>query len=157
MSDILNTVLINTYTLPQLKHRLSTLKTYLEQGFFGAPLPQSLQMDNPWIKSLPPDFLQSFNKDNLTEIFKETESRINNLPLLVLYLAFKADDTTQEQIGIFIRKTFNSPLLLDIKYDPRLIAGCALSGKGIFHDFSLKMKIEEKKLEILQSFKKFLR
>ena len=158
MDEILNTILKDTYSLAQLKHRLMILKTNLLKTFFGgtdnAPLlPQELN----WLKSLPPNFYLQFNKDNVYDIFSALEKTVGKLPELTMYLTFEPDDQTLSQIGIYARKNFGSTLLLDIKLDPKLIAGTSLVWKGITKDYSVKSRLEEKKAEIFQGFKKFLR
>lgn len=150
MDQILPVILQDTYTLSQLKHKLSDLKSHLLENFFGTP-------DQTWLKSVPLKILQAFNKDNVYEIFTSLEIQISKLPTLTVYLTFEADDQALAQIGQFTRKTLNPALLLDIKYDPNLIAGAALVWKGVYKDYSLRSRIEEKKGEILEGFKKYLR
>lgn len=158
MNQILTTILQNTYTLTQLKHRLNILKSFLINSFFSNQTQVSLPpSDLNWLKSLPPSFYQQFNKDNVYQIFADLENNIKSLQPLIVYLSFEADDSSTSQIGIFARKTFGSILLLDTKFDPNLIAGVALSFKGIYRDYSLRAKIEERKAEILEEFKKYLR
>ena len=41
--------------------------------------------------------------------------------------------------------------------DPRLIAGAALVWKGVYRDYSLRAKLEQKRQELLEEFRKFLR
>lgn len=159
MNDILNTILQNTYSLSQLKHRLSTLKAFLQQHFFGGVKPQDFMpdIDTNWISSLPPGFLQNFNKDNINVIFADLQNQVTKLAILTIYLTFDPDTQSIQQIGEFARKTFSKLIILDIKYDPALIAGTSLVWKGIYKDYSLRSKIEARKVEILESFKKFLR
>ncbi len=153
--DILSIILTNTYSINQLKHRLGLLKTYLEGQIFGIekPIPQT----DPWINALDKNLLSGFNKDNLTLTFENLHTQIASLEVLTLYLTFEPDETTLTQLGEYVRKTFNRMVLLDTKYDPNLIAGAALVWKGLYKDFSLRSKIEEKKGEILTSFQAFLR
>lgn len=87
----------------------------------------------------------------------DLENNISKLQVLILYLPFEVNDRIVEQIGQKTRIIFSQLLLLDIKYDPSLIAGCALVWKGILRDYSLKAKIEQEKAQILESFKKYLR
>lgn len=161
--NILNTILINTYSLTQLKHRLGLLKAYLEGQIFGIEKPQAFTQIDPWIKTLPQDLLSQFNKDNLTSIFESLQTQIAKLEVLTIYLTFDPDESTLTQAGEMVRKMYGSPreagriILLDVKYDPNLIAGAALVWKGLYKDYSLRSKIEDKKEEILQSFQKFLR
>lgn len=156
--DILNIILQNTYSLTQLKHRLNLLKAYLEGQIFGTEKPQTFNFqEDPWIKNLSHDLLSGFNKDNLTLSFENIQKQIASLETLTLYLTFDPDELTLTQLGEHIRKTFGRIIMLDIKYDPNLIAGVALVWKGLYKDYSLRSKIEEKKAEIMQGFQQFLR
>lgn len=159
MNDILNTILKDTFSLSLLKHRLNILKTNLIKTFFGSNTEElSLSAEDlNWLKSLPLSFYQQFNKDNVYKIFSDLETEIVKLKVLTMHLTFEPDEATLGQIGIFARKTFDPILLLDIKLNPSLIAGTALVWKGTYRDYSLLAKIEEKKPEILEGFKKFLR
>jgi len=168
MNNILATILKDTYSLSQLKHRLRILKSNLLKTFFGGITSTSEESkptsevthpeDSNWLKSLPQSFYQQFNKDNVYQIFSDLEKMTTNLPILTMYLAFEPDEATLNQLGTFVRQTFNFPLLLlDIKINPNLIAGTALVWKGIYKDYSLHAKIEEKRNEISQGFKRFLR
>lgn len=158
MSPLLNIILKDTYTLSTLKHRLRILKNYLSETFFGSQTVESNSVfDSSWLQSLPAEFFQSINKDNVYNIFGSLDMEIKKLAILTMYLTFEPDQTTTSQIGTFARKNFGPSLLLDIKFDPNLIAGTALAWKGIYQDYSLRSKIAQKKGEILVSFKKFLR
>ncbi|OGE27583.1 hypothetical protein A2867_03685 [Candidatus Daviesbacteria bacterium RIFCSPHIGHO2_01_FULL_40_11] len=162
MNEILSIILKDTYSLTSLKHRLRILQSYFLKTFFGeietsVNMPLSPQ-DSNWLKSLPSSFYQKFNKDNIYNIFSGLEKIGTNTPILTMHLAFELNDTTLSQIGAFTRKTFDSPsLLLDIKVDPNLIAGTALSWKGVYRDYSLRAKLEQKRQELLEEFRKFLR
>ncbi len=159
MDEILNIILKDTYSLSQLKHRLRILKTNLLRTFFSTGEVGSLSpAELSWLQSLPPQFYQQFTKDNVYKIFSDIDDAILNLKTLILYLSFEPDDATIAQIGSFTRKIFNSPaLLLDIKLDPNLIAGTALSWKGVYKDYSLRSELALKKGELWEEFKKFRR
>ncbi|MBU1032252.1 hypothetical protein KKE03_05040 [Patescibacteria group bacterium] len=157
MNDILNTILKDTFSHTLLNHRVKLLKSNLLKTFFGGASPTLTPSDLNWLKSFPESFYRNFNKDNVYQIFSDLEQNYAKLPILTIYLAFEPDEATVANIGAFTRKTFGLPFMLDIKLDPRLIAGAALSWKGVYRDFSLRTRIEEKKEEISQSFKKFLR
>lgn len=162
MNNILALILQTTYSLTNLKHRLRILQSYFLKAFFGETeatvnIPLSTQ-DSNWLKSLPEGFYQKFNKDNVYEIFSGLEKEIETLKILNLYLPFEPDELTLSQIGQTARKTFNlSALLLDIKVDPNLIAGSALAWKGVYRDYSLRAKLEEKRQELSEEFRRFSR
>ena len=159
-NEVLETILKDTYTVNKLKLRLRILKSYFLKALFGGEAEKEAldQSELNWLNSVPPFFYQKFNKDNVYALFKQAEDKINQLLPVVVYLPFEANDQSIAQIGQFARITFNNTsLLLDIKHDPGLIAGCALVWNGVYRDYSLRAKIEERKAAILQSFKKFLR
>ena len=158
MNDILEIILKDTYTLSTAKHRVRLLKTYLYQKLFGESIPGALEdRDLRWLNSLPEGFLEKFNRDNVLSNLSELEKRINQFTPLIFYLAFEINDEATVLIGTRVREYFGPNLLLDIRFNPALLAGCALSWKGIYKDYSLKAQIEARKMEILESFKKFLR
>lgn len=164
--DILEIILKNTYSLSQLKRRIRALKEYLSVKIYSTKdvsqyLPAGRQgldeQDAKWIKSLPEDFLSRFSSDNISTIFSDIEAEIQKLPILTIFISIEATEEVSEQIGTFIRNNFSTFKLIETKYDPSLIAGCALSQNGVYRDYSLRASVEEKKMEILGNFKKFLR
>ncbi|MBI2020461.1 hypothetical protein HYS94_03480 [Candidatus Daviesbacteria bacterium] len=157
--QILTTILNDTFTVTQLKHRLVMLKSYLTKKLFGTSDETNLeQTDLNWLSSLGEAFYQKFTKDNVYQILNDLQTQTNQIVPLTIYLPFEVEQSSSAQIGSFARTSFNHPtLLLEVRYDPTLIAGCALSWKGIYRDYSLKAKIEDKKEEILTTFKSFLR
>lgn len=160
--DVLTIILKDTFTLALLKHRLRILKSNLLRNFFepGAykkPNETISPQDLNWLNSLPPSLYQQFTKDNVYQIFEAIEAKVNSIPVLLIYLPFEADNQAIYQIGTFLQKNFDSLFLFDTKFNPALIAGCALSWKGVLRDYSLRARIEEKKAEIMTGFKKFLR
>lgn len=159
MDTVLDTILKNTYTKHQLKHRLVILKSYILKALFGTEKTSQLDAtDLNWLSSLPESFYKNFSKDNVYRIFESIESMQEALPILTVYLPIEATDNICLQIGSYARKTFQNPrLLLDTKYDLTLIAGAALVWKGVYRDYSLRARIESKKEEILAGFKKYLR
>lgn len=156
MNDLLNIILNDTFTQTGLKHNLLILRAFLSQKIFGSRA-QFAPNDLNWLNALPENFYQQFNSQNTYQLLEELTREAQKITPLVLYLAFEADEGTAAQICSFARQTFQKPvLLLDIKVNPLLIAGCSLSWRGIYKDYSLKSKIDARKDEILQSFKKFL-
>lgn len=159
MKDLFAIILKDTYSLSQLKHRLTILKAYLLKTFFGSSqqTPPLSKNDLNWLNSLPESFYQQFNKDNVYKTFADLENTGLKSAFLTMYLTFEPDDETLEQIGNRARKLFGPDLILDVKFDPTLIAGCSLVWNGIQKDYSLRAKIEEKKPAIIDGFKRFIR
>lgn len=158
MEPIFNAILKDTYSLFQLKHRLNLLRTYLLSQLFTseAAKPNIEVGDLNWLNSLGADFFKSFNKDNVYKIMDQLAQKFFQIEPLIIFLPFDVDDSATRLIGLKLRNTFKIPLF-DVKLNPSLIAGCALSYKGVLRDYSLKAQIEQRKAEIINSFKKYLR
>ena len=159
MDQTLNIFLKDTFTQTELRHRMRVLKSHLLKALFGSQDEGKLsQADLTWLGSLPEDFLKSFNKDNVYKIFDDLNIQIDDIPVLIIYMAIPSTDNVNLQIGAYVRKVFENPnLVIDTKYDPNLIAGVALSWKGMYRDYSLRSSIEDRKEDILGSFKKYLK
>ena len=155
--DDLNTINKDIYTISDLKKRLNILHLYFSKKIFGGPSTKLSGDELLWINSLPKSFLNQFDKNNCTQKLSRLGSKTNQFPYLTIYLPFETNDEAVKLIGSMVKQLFNSNLLLDIKYNPALLAGCELVWKGIYKDYSLKTRIEERRGEILESFKKFLR
>lgn len=158
-NHLLNIILKTTYTLSQYKKKIKALNASLSGKFFqgNKQIEDLSPKDSDWLKNLSQEFLDSFTKDNLSTLITSLNSQIDKMPILTIYLPFEASEEILDQIGLKARSNFGAHFLIDIKYNPLLIAGCALSWKGIYKDYSLHQKITERRLPIMQSFKKFLR
>lgn len=167
---ILNTILENTYTLNELRKRLRVLKTWLVLKFFGTETELENQMSKQfnveeitWLQNLNTDFFGQFNKDNIYSVFSKIEQMLTQTHPLIIYLPFELNNQVNISIGQYMRNLFGSPreagkvIIFDIKLDPTLIAGCALSWQGIYKDYSLKARIGQQKEQILKNFKKYLK
>lgn len=157
-NQILQKILENTFTLSQLKHKVRILHEYLSGKFFTSQeTPQQFEpTDIIWINTLGASFFNQFNKDNISHIFEYLGAFIKKQKPLVIYLSFEPTEETISQIGLNLRKNFTNHQIFDLKADPKLIAGAALSFNGILKDYSMRVAIENKKKEILASFKRFL-
>lgn len=156
MNDILPIILNETYTQTQLKRRLRLLKAYIDSRLFSSGQ-KLVEQDSYWISSLGESFYQNFTKENFHNLFEKIEKQIDALNLLIVYLPIELPDKEIPMLGKKVRLMFNQVSLIEIKLDPTLIAGCALIFGGLYKDYSIRSKIQEKRMEILSTLKGFLR
>lgn len=161
MTDqLLSIILADTYTLKSTRQRFNLLKAMLLSRLFGGKeFDPSLydRNDLAWLNSLGEPFYQNFTKENIYQLFAELENKVKSLPQLVIYTAFDPGEEEIRQIGSWIRTNLTAIKLFDLKLDPNLIAGAALTYQGVYKDLSLRSRIEEKKQEILADFSNYLR
>lgn len=156
--DILDTILTNTYTMTDLRHRIRILKAYLKNLLFGQA--KSLELppeDVAWLNALSKDFISQFSKDNLYSKFSELEKKLSSLSPLVVYLSFEPGREQIDAIGGWIKKNLTTSPLIEIKIDPGLLGGVALVNKGVYKDYSLRARIQQNGETILTEFKKYIR
>jgi hypothetical protein len=152
-------ILEDTYTLNKLKVRVPLLKDFLVATFFGSIEEYKKEMsaaEAAWLESLGPDFFNSFNKTNVYQILAEAEKYLDNLKPLVIYLPIIIPSTELTAVGKKLRADYGHNYIFELKFDPNLIAGCALVWNGVYKDYSLRSSIELKKKQILESFKQFV-
>lgn len=156
--DILTTILTNTYTANELRHRLIILRTYLEKKLFGNIIPGDFSPEDlNWLNSLEENFYLKFTKENLYSNFKDLENKISGLPHLTLYLAFETGPAQIEKISEWFKKNSTTRFIFDINLDPDLLGGVAIVYNGVYKDYSLRAKIQEQSQTILTEFKKYVR
>ena len=156
--DIIDTILTNTYTIQDMRHRMRILKSNLENTLFGKVQTEILSSDDTiWLSSLTLSFINYFTKDNIYSSFKNIEAELKKLKILIIYLSFEPEQEQIENIGKWLRTNLTEIKLFDIKLDPSLLGGIALVKDGVYKDYSLKTRIQEQGEMILVEFKKYIR
>lgn len=157
MDDIFNKLIAQTYTIVDLHRRLALVKRILETKFFAgdAKAPEVEDRDRAWLDSVLP--ISSISKENITEVFHELEERIHTLSPLVIFVPVMLSEEEVADIGTIVRRDYGAHFVIEIRLDPLLIGGAALAWNGIYKDYSLRKKIDERKEEIIGNFQKYIR
>lgn len=162
MTPALKTILSNTYTKSSLLSRISLLRNFLEFQYFLPHEKQNLFfLLNEYItdENISRDelnaltawdypFYDQFTPNNLYLTLKNLGTEALRLDLVTVFLPFYASIYEVPKLGTWFRKEINEEIILDIKVDVSLIGGCALSWKGVYHDFSLRYYLEKNKNKI---------
>lgn len=154
-NQILIKFLEKNYYRAQITSRLNLLKNYLQKQFFNSPGSPISTKDTEWIKSLGEDFFKNFTKLNVYQVLAKLEKDIKSAQTLTVYLSFEMPDNEKDKLGAYLRANFKKDLIFEIKLDPNIIGGAALSWKGIYKDFSLRARIDQNHQAILSSLKTF--
>lgn len=150
MNTLTTRIITDNYTKQQAISVLAELSLAAQKYFFGDG-----KLDD-WQKKL----LGEVKKDDVDKVFKLAEKEINSCPELIVYLAFEPSSEMVEKIGRMARKLFKglaaAGLFLDFKLDSGIIGGAAISFGGVYRDYSLRAKFEEKKEELREIYRKRL-
>lgn len=111
----------------------------------------NLEYDIAFVQSLSDQFIDQFTAKTAKTLLTQIEDGIKNAPAVILYVAFELPDPELKRIGQYFKTNFGPEILVDIQFNPALIGGCALSYKGIYRDFSIKQKIEQRQKELLST------
>lgn len=162
---LLETILQDTFIKTRALKRVTGLKDYALNRIFSSLEQGSLlkadTMKDPeittWISSLNPTFLGGINQQNIYKIFGQLEKDVKAIEPLVLYLPYELPEETITEIGQKLREDYGKNFLIDIQIDPALIAGAALSYKGVYRDHSVRKNIFDNKKAILETFRKYIK
>lgn len=156
----------SSYTKADIKRRLRLLREYLEMCFYtpdaNTPLTEFLKKkyasveDMKIIGSWGKDFLGTFNKANLYTTLNKLIEDIDKLPVICLYLPYEPGKEDKEKFGNILREKFGKSLIMDVKRDEKIFAGCALVKNGVYHDYSLRAYLERHKDKIEGVVDKYL-
>jgi F0F1-type ATP synthase delta subunit len=154
---ILDKILINTYTMASLKRRLKALKSRLSEQFFGGDTNKEMVIEETnWLNTYGVQFLSDFQKETFYQSIGKIEQLVNQIKPLTVYISFPADEESIKNIGIKVRETYSQKVVIDLKYDPDLIGGCAFIWNGVYRDYSIRNTLKLDREKLLESFKSFL-
>ena len=159
MDELYQKIIAETYTVTDFRRRLRVLKEYISSILYSSDADAYLknsEIDRDWLLSLGKQFPEEFNRENYQNIFAYLESQANQIVPLTIYISFQMPDAEKLRMGKWIRDNYGPNFFFDLKIDPYLIASCALVWKGIYKDYSIRKKIEDRKEEIISSLKSFI-
>jgi F0F1-type ATP synthase delta subunit len=93
--------------------------------------------------------------EKVVQILTQMRQAITDIKAPLIYLPFAATDAAILEISNWFKKNVSPEAIFDVNYDGELIGGCALSINGNYRDYSLRVKIDESKEQILRSLVAF--
>lgn len=160
---LLDVILSDTFVKNAALKKTAALKDYLLKRVFSenqTPLEKTGNEDpeiSKWVLNLDPAVYSGINPQNIYTVFDNLEKSIKGLEPLVIYLPYELPEEQITEIGQKLRSDYGKNFLMDIQIDPSLIAGAALSYKGIYKDTSVKQKIMDQRKEVLAEFRKYIK
>lgn len=167
---LIDILLSDTYTQDDFKRRMFLLRSLVSSMYFHSPLPslQSISHDtDTWLSTLLgseykagrftlSSQLKEYSESSLYTELQTIEQHILTTPPLDLFLPYPLSKEEISHIGNYLRTALGVMHLLRLSYDSSLIAGCALSFKGVYKDYSLKKKMKETAAEREEIIRKVL-
>ncbi|MDO8429725.1 MAG: hypothetical protein Q7S88_03785 [Candidatus Daviesbacteria bacterium] len=158
-AELIDKLLIGTYTKTDAIRRIRSLHQFLENQLFASRISEftaSSSADVAWLSGLGADFMKEFTTENMYLKVEDLDTQIKKIQALIIYLPFEVPQGEVVRLGLRMRKDFGANFLLEFRFDPTLIAGCALVWNNIYKDYSVKKKINLNKEIILTSIREYL-
>lgn len=135
-------ILAHSFTKSDALHKLYELELYLNNRIFksGKGEDSEQQSFNPFFSSLSEEFLNQFTPSNIATEFRKSEKEIAALPVMTIYTPSLLDRNDLQSVGEKVREDFGKDVLLDLRVNPDLLAGCAIVWEGKYLDFSLQSR-----------------
>lgn len=163
-TDLLEVILSNTFIKSLALKKVVVLRNNLVNKLFkgeSTPLPSQSNVEDPkiasWAQDLNPAVFSNITQANVYSTFDTLESILKAIEPLILYIPYELPEKEIVQIGTKLRSDYGPHFLIEINIDPNLIAGCALSYKGVYKDLSVKQRISDHRKEILSEFGKYIK
>jgi len=85
-------------------------------------------------------------KDTLQfqNFLKELQQRVENIPVIMLHFAFNPKEEILRSVLNWFLENLKKEVVLDIEVDQNLIGGAVVVYNGIYKDYSLRKKFEDK-------------
>ena len=146
-------ILTKTFTKADYLRRVTIIREYLEsrffkdfQGDFSLYLEKKAVpiKDRKALTHLDGNFFNLITSDNLYLIINGLVESLKDLPTLTLYLAIIVEDDLVNKLGVWFRQNLHPELIMEVRYDPGLVSGCAYVWNNKYHDLSLHHLFNQK-------------
>ena len=151
LKDFIN---FKIYDKPEVTNLEAQLSEF-EKKLRSKPYESYIDDDVVFLKSLDPQFYNSFNSENIKSELESLDKSLEGAKLIHVYIPFEMPEPEILKLGNWIKLNLGEETLFDLIFDQSLIGGCAISVNGIYKDYSLKQKIEENKKQVLETLLSF--
>ena len=135
--QLFNHLLNHSYTKSDLLHRVRLLRSAVEKNLYS-------KTDNQqFFDLIPAKLYKDFTKKDLYAKIGEYTKQIRKLPEITLILPFSPEEKNLAEITTWLRKELKPTLLVNIKLDTNLGAGCSFIVDGIYYDYSINKELKQ--------------
>jgi len=127
---------------------------FYRQALFPSTLDSKVRF---WFAEILREKIKREKNFSLAGFLKNLKEKVEKLRVLSIVIAFEPTEVGLEKLASFVKENVGGDVILEIVYNPRVIAGAILIWGGKYKDFSLRRVFEEecdkKKEEIIELFK----
>lgn len=171
MDTLLAAILSNTYTTSDLYHRYALLReftervTYTRQGWEDEPLLDSLarfleergedERERRSLVAWGEEIWQALVSGDSAQKLTTLHERLEELPVVVLYVPVDLPPAQTDDIGAFIREATGEEVVLDTRISPSAAGGCMFSWRGTLYRYSLGARLVRHHHEIVRMLREY--
>lgn len=87
----------------------------------------------------------SLSQSTFYQALDDLGKALYSLPRVTLHVPVRLDGLSRERIGAWIQANISPRVLVSLRVDPLLVAGCGIGWNSKYLEFSLDQKIQNKK------------
>ena len=95
------------------------------------------------------------SQEVVSEKLSDLKNSLADLAVVKLTLAFEPSESTIDKIITFVRQTLSEKIILEVRFEPKILGGVILEFRGLYRDYTLKSRLDEvfknKREELLES------
>lgn len=147
------------FTESQAVRSLRLLKIFFEQHYFLETMTKTFensleklqQLENVTetdIKFITEAYQHHgsfFTKESFYGLLNDLGNMVYSLPRLVMNVPVRLDYDSTQKIALWLRSNLSDEILISLRVDPLLVAGCSLGWNNHFAEFSFDQRIKAKK------------
>ncbi len=141
IEEFATTVLLTKNGRDSFLTRLEIINTKTSQGPF--PLAKLNQIFLPEEAAFLKNYLKNAKENEVKKLIEELKNKLIKLPILYLKIPILPSPSLFSKIKNFLVVN-KIKALIDLKYEPSLLAGAVLEYNGKFADLSFKSFLEQK-------------
>lgn len=153
---LLSIMLSNTYTKADFKRRLRIVREYIEAtGFTTGGKKTTIAawlktknepiVDTLAVTTWSNDIDDILHTKNIYQLAEHLEKRVNELPIVTIYLPFTPPEDEIPHIGEWARKNLDPNVLLETRIDQYVTGGCGIVWNGVYRDFALNFMMDKQR------------
>lgn len=157
--QIISTMLTNTYTTDDLTDRIALMRRFYSVRLFTGGEHATLESTlsdacDTYTLTCLSEWHRAFEAAHISplvvyEALDEVEESIVGLSAVTLYVPVRFGHEQVVRFGTWFRENVMPSLLLTTRVDPRMVGGCGVVWKDVFHDLSLRYYMNRSRSAII--------
>jgi hypothetical protein len=171
MQNVDKSIISNTYTISDFLYRFSLIRRFIEKIEYTSDL-NNLSFEDKVKKFLKEEEVDEYHSESFKQwneeifdtlrsgdFYKNLDDLFNHIEherFLTLTVPVRLDHEKQKEISLWVREKIDHDVLIKLRIDEKLIAGCLFTWSNQQYDYTFRKLRFEKHEKITESVKNIL-